>query len=270
VVLNDLWWENWGHKKSLFSAIRAFSTGTNARAEELIENWYEVQRNLSLQVARDFILEHLKNQVRLDAHNRTCCTRKSHLFQCHPSLCVLILAWLTAGSWDADHRHHLQVSSSLQHNCPQDVPCLPAQHPRNPEYFTPANARAEAITAPIIISQPTKLFQVKQTLWWNGLEVVGSNKVFSLKEFDKLLPVWIKPTALLARTLFALPAVTNSTLIGVQTLWRSHPTPNSPGVVKFRWSKAAIRITASGDQKPRLCCLAWQLPHPSFKTATAC
>jgi len=31
------------------------------RAEELIENWYEVQRNLSLQVARDFILEHLKN-----------------------------------------------------------------------------------------------------------------------------------------------------------------------------------------------------------------
>ncbi len=24
-------------------------------AEELIENWYELQRNLSLQVARDFI-----------------------------------------------------------------------------------------------------------------------------------------------------------------------------------------------------------------------
>ncbi len=39
------------------------------RAEELIENWYEVQRNLSLQVARDFILEHLKQKVKLDAHN---------------------------------------------------------------------------------------------------------------------------------------------------------------------------------------------------------
>jgi len=37
------------------------------RAEELIENWYEVQRE-SLQVARDFILEHLKSKVRLDAH----------------------------------------------------------------------------------------------------------------------------------------------------------------------------------------------------------
>jgi hypothetical protein len=35
------------------------------RAEELIENWYELQRNLSLQVARDFILEYLKLEFRL-------------------------------------------------------------------------------------------------------------------------------------------------------------------------------------------------------------
>jgi len=40
------------------------------RTEELIKNWYEVQRNVSLQVARDFILEHLKQQVGLNAHSR--------------------------------------------------------------------------------------------------------------------------------------------------------------------------------------------------------
>jgi len=44
VVLNDLWWKNWGHKNSLFSAIRAFTQLELMRAEELIENWYEVQR----------------------------------------------------------------------------------------------------------------------------------------------------------------------------------------------------------------------------------
>ena len=51
-----------------FSAIRAFTQLELMRAEELIENWYEVQRNLSLQVARDFILEHLKQKVGLNAH----------------------------------------------------------------------------------------------------------------------------------------------------------------------------------------------------------
>jgi len=39
------------------------------RAEELIENWYELQRNLSLQVARDFILEHLKKKLELNIQN---------------------------------------------------------------------------------------------------------------------------------------------------------------------------------------------------------
>lgn len=54
-----------------FSAIRAFTQLELMRAEQLIENWYELQKNLSLQVARDFILEHLKKQVGLYAHHQT-------------------------------------------------------------------------------------------------------------------------------------------------------------------------------------------------------
>ncbi|MEB3151075.1 MAG: hypothetical protein VKL60_18905 [Sphaerospermopsis sp.] len=46
-----------------FRAIRAFTQLELMRAEELIENWYELQRNLSLQVARDFILEHLSQKL---------------------------------------------------------------------------------------------------------------------------------------------------------------------------------------------------------------
>jgi len=56
-------------KTHFFSAIRAFTQLELMRAEELIENWYEVQRNLSIQVARDFILEHLKQKMRLNTHN---------------------------------------------------------------------------------------------------------------------------------------------------------------------------------------------------------
>ena len=52
-----------------FSAIRAFTHLELMRASELIENWYELQRNLSLQVARDFILEHLKQKVGLNTHS---------------------------------------------------------------------------------------------------------------------------------------------------------------------------------------------------------
>jgi hypothetical protein len=48
-----------------FSAIRAFTQLELMRSEELIENWYEIQRNLSLQVARDFILEHLTQKLSL-------------------------------------------------------------------------------------------------------------------------------------------------------------------------------------------------------------
>ena len=53
-----------------FSAIRAFTQLELMQAEELIENWYEVQRNLSLQVARDFILEHIKRKVGLNPHSQ--------------------------------------------------------------------------------------------------------------------------------------------------------------------------------------------------------
>ncbi len=50
-----------------FSAIRAFTQLELMRAEELVENWYELQRKLSIQVARDFILEHLKQKVGLNS-----------------------------------------------------------------------------------------------------------------------------------------------------------------------------------------------------------
>jgi hypothetical protein len=40
------------------------------RAEELIENWYEVQRTLYMKVAREFILEHLQQKIGLNAHNQ--------------------------------------------------------------------------------------------------------------------------------------------------------------------------------------------------------
>lgn len=50
-------------KTHFFSAIRAFTQLELMRTEELVENWYEIQRNLSLQVARDFILEHLTQKL---------------------------------------------------------------------------------------------------------------------------------------------------------------------------------------------------------------
>jgi len=37
------------------------------RAEALIDNWYEIQRNLSLEVARDLILHYLNQKVGLKA-----------------------------------------------------------------------------------------------------------------------------------------------------------------------------------------------------------
>lgn len=56
-------------KTHIFCSIRAFTQLELMRAEELIENWYEVQRNLYLQVAREFILEHLKQKFGLNAYN---------------------------------------------------------------------------------------------------------------------------------------------------------------------------------------------------------
>ncbi|BAU07751.1 transposase IS701 family protein [Fischerella sp. NIES-3754] len=55
-------------KTHFFSAIRAFTQLELMRAEELIENWYEVQRNLSVQVARDFILQQLGQEIGLNTH----------------------------------------------------------------------------------------------------------------------------------------------------------------------------------------------------------
>lgn len=37
------------------------------RTEALIDNWYEIQRHLSLDVARDFILHYLNQKVGLKA-----------------------------------------------------------------------------------------------------------------------------------------------------------------------------------------------------------
>ncbi|MEY3065075.1 MAG: hypothetical protein RLZZ532_1867 [Cyanobacteriota bacterium] len=42
-----------------FCSIRAFVQLELMRAEALIDNWYEIQRNLSLEVVRDFILHYL-------------------------------------------------------------------------------------------------------------------------------------------------------------------------------------------------------------------
>lgn len=53
-----------------FCSIRAFTQLELMRTEELIENWYEVQRSLYLQVAREFIVEHLKQKVGLNAHQQ--------------------------------------------------------------------------------------------------------------------------------------------------------------------------------------------------------
>ena len=39
------------------------------RAEDLIENWYEIQRNLYLKVARDFIVSHLSEKVNCHTHS---------------------------------------------------------------------------------------------------------------------------------------------------------------------------------------------------------
>lgn len=50
-----------------FCSIRAFVQLELMRAEALINNWYEIQRNLSLEVARDFILHYLNQKVGLKA-----------------------------------------------------------------------------------------------------------------------------------------------------------------------------------------------------------
>ena len=53
----------------IFCAIRAFTQLELMRAEDLIENWYETQRNLYLKVARDFIVLHLSKKVNSHTHS---------------------------------------------------------------------------------------------------------------------------------------------------------------------------------------------------------
>ncbi len=64
-------------KTHFFCAIRAFTQLELMRAEELIENWYEVQRSLYLEVAREFILKHLKKKSDLLHITRFLSMRKS-------------------------------------------------------------------------------------------------------------------------------------------------------------------------------------------------
>ncbi len=58
-------------KTHIFCSIRAFTKLELMRAEELIENWYELQKNLYLQVAREFILEHLQQKLEVNLHNQS-------------------------------------------------------------------------------------------------------------------------------------------------------------------------------------------------------
>ena len=58
-------------KTHIFCSIRAFTHLELMRSEELIENWYELQKNLYLQVAREFILEHLQQKFGVDTHNQS-------------------------------------------------------------------------------------------------------------------------------------------------------------------------------------------------------
>ena len=51
----------------VFCSLRAFIQLELMRAEELVVNWYQIQRNLSLKVARDFILNQLNQKVGLKA-----------------------------------------------------------------------------------------------------------------------------------------------------------------------------------------------------------
>jgi len=57
-------------KTHFFSAIRAFIKLELMRSQEKIDSWYEIQRNLSLEVARDFILEHLNHKTENNTHSQ--------------------------------------------------------------------------------------------------------------------------------------------------------------------------------------------------------
>ncbi len=52
----------------VFCSLRAFIQLELMRASELIENWYQPQRELTLEVSRNFILSHLNQKLGLAAH----------------------------------------------------------------------------------------------------------------------------------------------------------------------------------------------------------
>ena len=52
-------WKSEAILTHFFSSLRAFVKLELMRAKELIDNWYQLQRELSLEVNRNFILEHL-------------------------------------------------------------------------------------------------------------------------------------------------------------------------------------------------------------------
>lgn len=56
-------------KNHIFCSIRAFIQLEFMRVENLISNWYEVQRNLFKEVIREYILENRAMTVRANAHD---------------------------------------------------------------------------------------------------------------------------------------------------------------------------------------------------------
>ena len=55
-------------KTHIFCSIRAFVQLEFMRVENLISNWYEVQRNLFKEAIREYIVENRERAVRSDAH----------------------------------------------------------------------------------------------------------------------------------------------------------------------------------------------------------
>lgn len=79
-------------KTHIFCSIRAFRQLELMRIEELIENWYELQRNLYLQVAREFILERLIRKTRLYTLLASCQCVSPNRIKLKPAIACLQFA----------------------------------------------------------------------------------------------------------------------------------------------------------------------------------
>ena len=53
----------------VFCSLRAFTQLELMREAQVIENWYQLQREISLKAARDFILFHLEQKLGLSTSN---------------------------------------------------------------------------------------------------------------------------------------------------------------------------------------------------------